>query len=101
MEIKINIDDIDYESAAEMMMPMLIDHFSKDRDNVMAQLLILSQGLTEKAVKAVLSRMTQKQKDELLVKLTNNYKPQIKKLLTDMALSQGIRLTITDVDASS
>ena len=99
MEITLKIDNIDYDSATEMMMPMLMDHFANDKDNVMARLLMLSQGVTESAVKAILSRMTQEQKDQLLVRLTNSYKPQIKKLLTQMAASQGIRLTIKDVEA--
>ena len=99
MEIKINIDDIDYEALADRMMPLLISQLSNDREDVATRLMLLSQGFTESAVKMILSKMPKEKKDQLLVRLINKNKPQIMELIGEMALSQGIRLNVNDVEA--
>lgn len=99
MEIRISVDNIDYDALAEIMMPMLLEHFSNDKDDVMTRLLLLSQGFTEATVRKILSKMPQQKKDELMIKLINNNKPKIIKGLTGMAAGQGIHLSVTDVDA--
>ena len=100
MEIKINIDNIDYDSLAELMMPMLLEHMSSDNDDLMSRLMLLSQGFTASTVKTILSKMSQEKKDELLVKMINKNKPRIMRFITDMALSQGIRMSVNDVEAA-
>lgn len=100
MEIKIKIDNVDYDALADLMMPMLIDHLSNDKDDVVTRLMLLSQGFTESAVKKLLARMSQEKKDELLVKLINKNKPKIMGMLMDMAASKGIRVSVNDVEAS-
>ncbi len=99
MEIKINIDDIDYDSLAELMMPMLLDHMSSDNEDLMSRLMLLSQGFTASTVRAILSKMSQEKKDELLIRMINRNKPRIMQFITDMASSQGIRMTVNDVEA--
>lgn len=99
MEIRINIDNIDYDALADRMMPMLIEQMANDKDDVVTRLMLLSQGFTESTVKMILSRMSQQKKDELLAKLINKNKSKIMGLFTDMAAGQGIRLTVTDVEA--
>lgn len=99
MEIKINVDNIDYDALADLMMPMLMDYFSNDKDDVMTRLLLLSQGFTEATVHKILSKMSQQKKDVLMAKLINNNKPRIMEMITKMAVSQGIRLSVTDVEA--
>ena len=98
MEIKINIEDIDYEALADLMMPMLIEHMSNDRDDVVSRLMLLSQGFTEATVKKILARMSQQKKDELLIKLISKNKPKIKEFLMKAAAEQGISLSVTDVE---
>lgn len=100
MEIKINVDNIDYESLAELMMPMLLDHMSKDDEDLMSRLMLLSQGFTSSTVKLILSRMSQERKDELLIRMINKNKPRIMKFISDMAESQGIRMDVVDVEAN-
>ena len=99
MELKLNIDNIDYNSLAELMMPMLIDHMSNDSDDLMSRLMLLSQGFTAATVRAILGKMSQEKKDELLIRIINKNKPRIKQFITDMALSQGIRMDVNDVSA--
>ena len=44
-------------------------------------------------------KMSQEKKDELLIRIINRNKPRIKQFITDMALSQGIRMDVKDVSA--
>lgn len=99
MEIKLNIDNIDYDSLAELMMPMLLDHMSTDNDDLMSRLMLLSQGFTASTVRLILSKMSQEKKDELLIRIINKNKPRILSFITEMALSQGIRMDVIDVEA--
>lgn len=98
MEIKIKVEDIDYEALAELMMPMLIEHMRNDKDDVVSRLMLLSQGFTESTVKKILSKMPQHKKDELIIKLINKNKPKITQFLMKTAAEQGIRLSVTDVE---
>ena len=100
MEIRIKIDDIDYDALADLMMPMLLEQLSNDKDDVVTRLMLLSQGFTESTVKKILSKMPQQKKDEMLVRLINKNKPKIMGLFMDMAASKGIRLSVTDVEAN-
>lgn len=99
MEIKIEIDDVDYDSLVELMMPMLMDHFSGDTDDLRTRLLLLSKGFTESTVRTILSLMSKEKKDELFIKMINKNKPRIMDMLTEMAMSKGVRMKISDVRA--
>ena len=65
IELTIKVDSVNYSDLAELLLPMLSDRLPKGG---LVGRLMNSPERTEKLVKEILSRMSQDQKDELLVK---------------------------------
>lgn len=92
MELKIKVEDINYESMAELLLPIIKQQAG---DAVWTQL----PFLTPAAAKTILSRMSPERKDAMLEKYINSNKDKIASLLEDLVKKQGISLHITDVQA--
>ncbi|MEG0156306.1 MAG: hypothetical protein RR626_04975 [Anaerovoracaceae bacterium] len=80
IELRIQIEDIDYSKAADYVMPAI------------------SGKLTGKAAKAALAMLPQKAKDDLAVELLNRYKPEIKKAIEGKAAEKEITIKIVGID---
>lgn len=96
IEVTIKVDSVNYADLAELLLPMLSDRLPKD--GLMGRLLN-SPERAEKLVKEILGRMTQEQKDELLVKYINQNSVKAMTELEKAAARNGVSLKLRDISA--
>ena len=84
IEIKMTVDDVDYEEILETLYPLLEERlYNKIENPLLAGLLSKMKGLPMVTIKAMLKTLPQKTKDELVVLCLNYYKENIVRMLTD------------------
>ena len=100
IEIKMTVDDVDYEEILETLYPLLEERlYNKIENPLLAGLLSKMKGLPMVTIKAMLKTLPQKTKDELVVLCLNYYKENIVSMLTDTLERHGIPLNIQDMEA--
>ena len=100
IEIKMTVDDVDYEEILETLYPLLEERlYNKIENPLLAGLLSKMKGLPVVTIKAMLKTLPQKTKDELVVLCLNYYKENIVRMLTDTLERHGIPLNIQDMEA--
>ena len=78
IEIKMTVDDVDYEEILETLYPLLEERlYNKIENPLLAGLLSKMKGLPMVTIKAMLKTLPQKTKDELVVLCLNYYKENI------------------------
>ena len=99
IEIKMTVDDVDYEEILETLYPLLEERlYNKIENPLLAGLLSKMKGLPMVTIKAMLKTLPQKTKDELVVLCLNYYKENIVCMLTDTLERHGIPLNIQDME---
>ncbi|MCR4772567.1 MAG: hypothetical protein K5855_09690 [Oscillospiraceae bacterium] len=102
IQLTVNIDDINYERAAELILPALLSQADSGGEKPLwARFLSNAPELGTSAARAVLAGMSEDRKNELLAAYVNRNKEKIAGLLSDMALGKGIELKISSVGAKS
>ncbi|MBR6521114.1 MAG: hypothetical protein IKT47_00430 [Oscillospiraceae bacterium] len=98
IELTIRVDSINYTDLSELLLPMLSDRLPKD--GLMGRLLN-SPERAESLVKEILGRMSQEQKDELLVKYINQNSDKAMDKLEDMAARNGVSMKLGKISAKT
>lgn len=98
IEVKIKVSDIDYGSAADVLLPVLLEKLSGNADPLTAGLLAKLKGLSGGAAKAALSFFPQDIKDELAVTCMNHYNDEISRIMVSFAEQKGIGLQVSSVE---
>lgn len=102
IEIKIEIDDFNYESAAEEFLPIITENIANHEEaGFVIKMLGKNSSLSAKAAKAALSILPQNTKDEIAVAIIKKYQDEIKRNLMDFATKKGISFQINDLQISS
>ena len=96
IELKILLDEVDYRSLSEVLIPALAESMAKD-GGVLGGMLSQNKELAASMARTVLDKMPQEKKDELLVQLLNRNK-LLEKGRT-LAAENGVRLQLCDVSA--
>ena len=96
IELTIRVDSINYTDLAELLLPMLSDRLPKD--GLMGRLLN-SPERAESLLKEILGRMSQEQKDELLVKYINQNSFKAMDKLENMAARNGVSMKLGKISA--
>lgn len=100
IEIKIMIDDIDYDTAADVLLPIFAEQFVNGNDNPMLkQLFSGGQRLSASAAKSFISIMPQRKKDELVVRYLNANKEKISEQLMQYGAKNNVKLTIKNIES--
>lgn len=94
MELRIQIDDLDYGELAAQLLPLLPEGIDG-----------LGSGLLSGAkknpalVKGLVNAMPQKKKEELVISLINRHSERIMKGLTKAAASRGVAVKVSNLRA--
>ena len=99
IEIKIDVSEVDYDSAVSTLIPMLMKKQS-DKNPVFAVLKKMD-GLPVGAAKAALNVLPRKTRDELAVACLNLYSEDISRELTKLVGKNGIQMKVESVQVSS
>ena len=92
MELRIQIDELDYGTLAALILPML-------PDNVDSGFLLNSVKNKPALVKNVVNAMPKKKQEELAMSLINNHKDRISRGIMQLAASKGVKARVSGVKA--
>lgn len=100
IEIKMNISDIDYDSIAELIVPMLREKDDKGELPAWIKLLMIGGGNGTDAVKKVMHRIPEDKKEQFIAGLIDGNSENAGKFLSELAATKGIHLKVSGVTAS-
>lgn len=100
IEIKMNISDIDYDSMAELIAPMLREKADKGELPAWIKLLMIGGGNGTDAVKKVMHRIPEDKKEQFIASLIDGNSENAGKLLGELAAMKGVHLKVSGVTAS-
>lgn len=100
IEVKIKISEMDYGTAADALMPVLLDKLSGSGNPVMKILLGKFKGMSGPMAKAALDALPQETKDQLAAACLNHYSDKISRLVVDTAQKNGIKVRVEGVEAA-
>ncbi len=98
IELTIKVDNIDYDSLAELLFPILMEQVPKDG---LAGRLLNQPDKAHGVMKTILGRMSQQQRDELLVKYFQKNRGAAARRLEDVAARNGVNMHISDISAKT
>ena len=97
IELKVLIDDVDYDSVAEFLIPLLAESMGREqKGGILGG--VLAERITSMARK-LLHTMTQDKRDELLVQLVNKNRDKLLEKGRKAAEEKGIGVRLCDVTA--
>ena len=100
IELKILIDEIDYDSVADFLVPLLVEKLKKeDKTGLFGSMLSGNSVMTSNMARGLLEKMPQEKKDELVVQLLTKNRDKLLETGRTAAAKNGIRLQICDVSA--
>lgn len=101
IEIIINISDVDYEAAAEKIIPLTLDKLSKREDaSFLITALSKFKGATGKAAMAALTVLPQNVKDEIATALIQSKKDTIVDFINKLAQERGMPVTVNELSVT-
>ena len=100
IELKILIDEIDYDSVADFLVPLLVEKLKKeDRTGLFGSVLSGNSAMASIMARGLLEKLPQEKKDELVVQLLTKNRDKLLETGRTAAAKNGIRLQICDVSA--
>ncbi len=100
IELKILVDDIDYNSLTELLVPLLAEKLEKDsKGGILGGVLSGNRGMAVSMARTLLNTMPQAKKDELVVQLINKNRDKLLQKGRALAAKNGVRLQLCDVAA--
>ena len=98
IEIKINIDDIDYGSLAEVILPLMKEKAANGELPVWAKLAFISGGMNCDAVRKIIDKIPNNKKEEFIVNLLNGKKDKTAEFLEKIAENNGLNMKIQNLE---
>lgn len=100
LELKILIDELDYDSVAELLVPALADSMAQDRKSgILGGVLSNNQEMLTSMARTLLHTMSQDKRDELLVQLINKNRDKLLEKGRAAAAQKGVQVKLCDVTA--
>jgi hypothetical protein len=99
IELTIRLDEIDYDSLAEYLVPLFADQI--DRGGILGGMLSKNKGMAVGIVKMILGKMTQQQRDKLVCEQLMKNQAKLLKTANEAVARQGIRGRVVDFDAAA
>ena len=100
LELKILIDELDYDSVAELLVPALAESMAQDRKSgILGGVLSNNQEMLTSMARTLLHTMSQDKRDELLVQLINKNRDKLLEKGRAAAAQKGVQVKLCDVTA--
>lgn len=98
LELRILVDDIDYDSIAEYLIPAVAEKLRREeKGGILGGVLAGNPDVAASVVRTVLGTMSQEQKDQLLVQLVTKNREKLLDKGNRAARSRGIGVQLCDV----
>ena len=98
IELKLLVDEVDYDSLAEMLLPLVQDKL-RDSGGMLGGMLSGSPEMAAAMARRALRAMSQEKKDELLVQLVMKNRGTLLQKGGELAEKNGNKLHLYDVSA--
>ena len=100
IELKILVDDIDYNSLTELLVPLLAEKLEKyGKGGILGGVLSGNRGMAVSMARTLLNTMPQEKKDELVVQLLTRNRDKLLQKGRALAAKNGVRLRLCDIAA--
>lgn len=100
LELKILIDDVDYNSLTELLVPLLAEKLEKDgKGGILGGVLTGNPDMAVGVARTLLNTMPQDKKDELVVQLITKNRDKLLQKGRELAAKNGVRLQLCDIAA--
>ena len=100
IELKVLIDDVDYDSVAEFLIPLLAESMGREqKGGILGGVLAGNPEMIPSMARKLLHTMTQDKRDELLVQLVNKNRDKLLEKGRKAAEEKGIDVRLCDVTA--
>ena len=96
MEIKLKVEDIDYASLIEKLLP-LVENKLQEEDGVVEKLLLGLTKIPSYLIKASINAFPQETKDDMVAYLVNKNSEDIEEILMDSLKQKGITMKISNM----
>ena len=100
IEIKLQISEVDYASASDSILPVLLERLPLPDNAIAAAALKKIRKLPVGAAHAALKILPQKTKDELAAACVNHYREQLSEKAVSMAGQKGVSLKVDGIQVS-
>ncbi len=100
IELKVLIDDLDYDSIAEYLIPALAESMARDqKGGILGGVLANNSDMLTSMARTLLGTLSQEKRDELLVQLLNKNREKLLQKATKVATDKGIQVKLCDLTA--
>ena len=98
LELRILVDDIDYDSIAEYLIPAVAEKLRREeKGGILGNVLAGNPDMEASVARTVLGTMSQEQKDQLLVQLVTKNREKLLDKGNQAVRSRGIGVQLCDV----
>ena len=99
IELKILLDDIDYQSLADVLVPLLAASMKNGKGGILGDVLAKNPDTAVSMARTILSKMPQEKKDELLLQLVDKYRDKLLQAGENALARQNIHLKLCGLSA--
>lgn len=99
IELKILVDEIDYSSLADLLVPLLAAGMKDGKGGILGDVLAKNPDTATAMVRTILSKMSQEKKDELLLQMLEKYHDKILGAAQSALTGHDIAVKIYDFTA--
>ena len=100
IEVKLLIDNIDYTSVAEYLVPLLAESMKNgEKGGILGSVLANNPDMATNMARTVLNKMSQEKKDELVLQMVTKYRDNILTGGRNALSKHGIGVELCDISA--
>ena len=100
IELKVLIDDLNYDSIAEYLIPALAESMARDqKGGILGGVLANNPDMLTSMARTLLGTLSQEKRDELLVQLVNKNRDKLLEKGRKAAEEKGVGVRLCDVTA--
>ncbi|MBQ2061388.1 MAG: hypothetical protein II458_01810 [Oscillospiraceae bacterium] len=100
IELKILVDNIDYDSLADVLVPLIAEKMKDgEKGGILGGILAKNPAAATSMAHTLLKTMSQQKRDEMLVQLSAKYRDKLLDKGRDLLDKRGLDLQLYDVSA--
>ena len=99
IELKILVDEIDYSSLADVLVPLLAAGMKDGKGGILGDVLAKNPDTAVSMARTILSKMSQEKKDELLLQMLEKYRDKLLTAGENALTKHGVHLRLCGYSA--
>ena len=100
IELKLLIDNIDYDSVAEFLVPVLAESLKKgEKGGILGSVLANNPDMAASMARTILGKMSQEKKDELVLQMLAKHRDKILQKGRGLLAKKNICVELCDISA--